>query len=154
MIDVDISIVAGLDPAIFTPSRATEGSAGYDLKVTSDVVVPERGRGFVQVGSGVCMKIQEGYVGLVFPRSSMDAKTNSTLTNCVGVIDSDYIGEIGFRLKAGSMNIQGGSFIPAETPICQIVFVKAEDAKFTVKEQLVLTARGTGGFGSSDKLKK
>lgn len=151
MIDVDISIVDGLDPDVFMPRKATEGSAGYDLKVTSDVVVPERGRGFVQAGSGVKMKIQDGYVGLVFPRSSMDAKTASVLTNCVGVIDSDYIGEIGFRLKAGSLNVPGGSFIPAETPICQIVFVKAEAVNFTVKDNLVVTARGEGGFGSSDK---
>ena len=76
------------------PTYATDGSNGLDFTATAVVITPD----YIEVRTGICMEIPEGYVGLLFPRSSI-TKTNMMLGNSVGVIDSDYRGEISFRFK-------------------------------------------------------
>lgn len=75
-----------------TPVRASEGAAGFDLKAAEDVEVPISGTRIL-VKTGVYVAIPKGYVGLLIPRSSL-SKKGIILTNSVGVIDSDYRGEV------------------------------------------------------------
>ena len=77
------------------PTRGTEGSAGFDLTATSASLgrVSEDSNALFIYGTGLSVEIPPGYVGLLFPRSSV-YRTGTSLCNCVGVIDSDYRGEI------------------------------------------------------------
>ena len=125
------------------PQYAKAGDAGMDL-VATEVV---DGYGFsVTYGTGLAMEIPEGYVGLVFPRSSI-RKYDISLTNCVGVIDSGYRGEIQatFRKEAGipSKRYEVGD------KIAQMIILPYPAIEFMEVEELSNTERGTGGFGST-----
>ena len=127
------------------PQYAKAGDAGMDL-VATEVV---DGYGFsVTYGTGLAMEIPEGYVGLVFPRSSI-RKYDISLTNCVGVIDSGYRGEIQatFRKEAGipSKRYEVGD------KIAQMIILPYPAIEFMEVEELSNTERGTGGFGSTGK---
>lgn len=122
--------------------RATSGSAGFDL-YSMDTVVLTPGCKPRKVNTGVRVQIPEGYVGLVFIRSSVGTKRQVTLANNVGVIDSDYRGPIIVALtNSGKEN----TVIQAGERVAQLVVVPfmkdAEDV-----DQLDKTERGDGGFG-------
>ena len=85
-----------LDNAAVIPSYATNGDAGLDMTAVS-CQIDESGL-FIEYGTGLAVEIPEGYVGLLFPRSSV-SKTTLILANHVGVVDSGYRGEIKFRFK-------------------------------------------------------
>ena len=125
------------------PQYAKAGDAGMDL-VATEVT---DGYGFsVTYGTGLAMEIPEGYVGLVFPRSSI-RKYDLSLTNCVGVIDSGYRGEIQatFRKEAGipSKRYEVGD------KIAQMIIIPYPAIQFIETDQLSDTERGEGGFGST-----
>jgi dUTP pyrophosphatase len=125
------------------PQYAKAGDAGMDL-VATEVI---DGYGFsVTYGTGLAMEIPEGYVGLVFPRSSI-RKYDISLTNCVGVIDSGYRGEIQatFRKEAGipSKRYEVGD------KIAQMIILPYPTIEFVEVDELSDTERGTGGFGST-----
>jgi len=130
------------DP-LCTPEYRTKGSAGADLKVGVDVVLlPNHTQ---VVTTGISLAIPEGFVGLLFPRSGL-ASRGITLSNSVGVIDSDYRGEVKVSLKNTStdpVTLKHGD------RVAQIVFLPATQFPFTHVESLDSTARGTGGFGST-----
>jgi len=125
------------------PQYAKAGDAGMDL-VATEVI---DGYGFsVTYGTGLAMEIPEGFVGLVFPRSSI-RKYDLSLTNCVGVIDSGYRGEIQatFRKEAG---------IPSKRydvgdKIAQMIILPYPSIQFIETDELSDTERGEGGFGST-----
>ena len=125
------------------PQYAKAGDAGMDL-VATEVI---DGYGFsVTYGTGLAMEIPEGFVGLVFPRSSI-RKYELSLTNCVGVIDSGYRGEIQatFRKEAG---------IPSKRydvgdKIAQMIILPYPSIQFIETDELSDTERGEGGFGST-----
>lgn len=77
------------------PKKAHKTDAGFDMVATNVVYDPD---GCATYGTGIAMEIPEGYVGLIFPRSSICRK-DLTLANCVGVIDSGYRGEVSFKFK-------------------------------------------------------
>ena len=85
-----------LDNAAVIPSYATNGDAGLDLTAVSCQI--DQSGLFIEYGTGLAVEIPEGYVGLLFPRSSV-SKTTLILANHVGVVDSGYRGEIKFRFK-------------------------------------------------------
>jgi len=125
------------------PQYAKAGDAGMDL-VATEVI---DGYGFsVTYGTGLAMEIPEGFVGLVFPRSSI-RKYDLSLTNCVGVIDSGYRGEIQatFRKEAGipSKRYEVGD------KIAQIIIIPYPAIQFIETDELSDTERGEGGFGST-----
>ena len=125
------------------PQYAKAGDAGMDL-VATEVI---DGYGFsVTYGTGLAMEIPEGFVGLVFPRSSI-RKYELSLTNCVGVIDSGYRGEIQatFRKEAGipSKRYEVGD------KIAQMIIIPYPAIQFIETDQLSDTERGEGGFGST-----
>lgn len=98
-------------------------------------------------GTGLAFEIPDGHVGLIFPRSSI-YKTNERLANCVGVIDSDYRGEVSFIFDviAGS----GTPYIKGDR-IGQLMIVRLPDIEVQEVEELSDTVRGSGGYGSTGK---
>jgi len=127
------------------PSYAKSGDAGLDLVATS-IVNEEAFQ--ITYGLGIAIEIPEGFVGLVFPRSSI-RKYDLSLTNCVGVIDSGYRGELQatFRKERGvaSKKYEVGD------KICQIMIIPYPPIEFNEVNELSDTERGEGGFGSTGK---
>jgi dUTP pyrophosphatase len=127
------------------PSYAKEGDAGMDLIATS-IIGEEPFQ--ITYGLGIALEIPKGFVGLVFPRSSI-RKTDLSLTNCVGVIDSGYRGELQatFRKERGvaSRKYEVGD------RIAQIMIIPHPDIQFEEANELSDTERGEGGFGSTGK---
>jgi dUTP pyrophosphatase len=125
------------------PKYAKSGDAGLDL-VATEIINKDAFQ--ITYGTGLAMEIPAGYVGLVFPRSSI-RKYDLSLTNCVGVIDSGYRGEIQatFRRHKGvaSTDYEVGD------KIAQIIIVPYPSIEFIETDELSETERGTGGFGSS-----
>jgi dUTP pyrophosphatase len=124
------------------PIYGTEGSAGADLTAHSKTLDPT---GYVEYGTGLKMEIPPGHVGLLYPRSSI-SKTELRMCNSVGVIDSDYRGEIKVRFRwTGSSRLY-----EIGDRICQIMIVPYPKIRYTEVVQLTETVRGGGGFGSTD----
>lgn len=129
------------------PHYATEGSAGLDLTVISDndtIVIPYNSTMLCR--TGLSFEIPKGYVGLIYIRSSVGAKLDLVLSNQVGVIDSDYRGEVMLPLR----NLgRGGRVIESGTRIAQMVITPINQVDIEVVDELSETKRGDGGFGST-----
>jgi dUTP pyrophosphatase len=127
------------------PSYAKPGDAGLDLVATE---VIEQSMHMIKYGTGIAVEIPEGYVGLLFPRSSV-SKTNLSLANSVGVIDSGYRGQI--MCVFNKVNNPMLDSYKVGDKIAQLVLVAAP--QFTINEvtELSNTERGEGGFGSTGK---
>lgn len=126
------------------PQKAHASDAGFDLVATR---VGFEG-GLWVCHCGLAFEIPEGYVGLVFPRSSV-VKTNMRLSNAVGVIDSHYRGEVTARF-----DIAGNSDFPkyqVGERFAQIVFMRLPDVALVESDELSETDRGDGGYGSTGK---
>ena len=132
-----------LDPNAVIPRYASVGDAGMDLYATS--VSPERAP-FVEFGTGLAIEIPEGYVGLIYPRSSI-SKTKYTLANSVGVIDSGYRGEIKLRFRI-EFDLDAVEYKLGDR-IGQIVIMPYPQVQFKEVQELMATGRGDGGFGST-----
>ena len=137
-----------LDVNAVIPTRGTEFSAGWDLTAISKNETKQ----YIEYGTGLALEIPVGKVGLIFPRSSVTNK-DLILKNSVGVIDSDYRGEIKFRfyglntLKNGYYN----SYNIGER-IGQIVFIDLSDIDELIEsEELNPSVRGENGYGSTGK---
>ena len=148
-------LIKKLHPDAVIPSYAKAGDAGMDM-VAIDSTISEDGL-YVEYGTGIAVEVPEGYVGLIFPRSSV-SKTTMILSNHVGVIDSGYRGEIKFRFK--DLNMQqdfDGSWYCDETvyevgnKIGQLVILPYPQIELVEATELSDTDRGEGGFGSSGK---
>lgn len=132
------------------PSYAKPGDAGIDLTaVTQDFERLKNGSAIITYGTGLAFEIPKGYVGLIYPRSSI-SKTAISLTNSVGVIDSGYRGEVifKFRLDANSRPTDGSIYKIGDR-VGQIVVMPYPKVALLEVEELSTTERGTGGFGSS-----
>ena len=131
------------------PHYATDGSAGLDLTVISDedtIVIPYQGTKLCR--TGLSFEIPKGYVGLVYIRSSVGAKLDLVLSTQVGVIDSDYRGEVMLPLR----NLgRGARVIESGTRIAQMVITPILSSNIEVVDELTETKRGNGGFGSTNK---
>lgn len=126
------------------PKKAHSIDAGFDVKSRVDFLVPPQGT--TMIPTGVCVQIPEGYVGLLFPRSSI-SKTPLRMSNSVGVIDAGFTGEIQVPLHNTS-NIEMAR-INQYDRIAQLVIVPCMDFKLEPVDELEDTERGNGGFGST-----
>ena len=130
------------------PSYATVGSAGMDLKANISEPIALKPMERYLFPTGIYIQLPEGYEAQIRPRSGLAAKYGITVTNCIGTIDSDYIGQIFVSL----INLSSETFVvhPGER-IAQMVVAKYE--KVTWNEVAVLdeTERGDGGFGSTGR---
>lgn len=158
-----------LHPDAVIPSYAKTGDAGMDLTAVS-MSVDEYGN--ICYNTGLAFEIPEGYVGLVFPRSSI-FKTNLNLSNSVGVIDSGYRGEVSFKynvihnaapwltflwhkfLKKDPMNVPirtlGFNKYKVGDRVGQIIIMPYPQIEFEEVEELSETERGANGYGSSGR---
>lgn len=134
------------------PTYAKHGDAGMDLTATSKSY-DEHGN--VVYGTGLAFEIPNGYVGLLFPRSS-NTKKDLILGNSVGVIDSGYRGEVVFKFKSTIFNEEamryeyGYSEYSEGDRIGQIIIMPYPQIEFNLVDELSTTDRGIGGFGSTD----
>lgn len=153
------------------PCYATDGSAGMDLTAVSKTT-DEYGN--IVYGTGLSFELPKGYVGLLFPRSS-NSKTQLLLMNHVGVLDSDYRGEVTFKFRPLYHKVHNAFWFQiakklfgrkgelcAETweldsdyevgdRIGQIIIVKHPNIEFVESEELSETERGKGGYGSTGR---
>jgi dUTP pyrophosphatase len=135
-----------LHPAAVIPTYAKEGDAGMDLVATS--IISET-HTQITYGLGVALEIPEGFVGLVFPRSSI-RKTRLQLSNSVGVIDSGYRGELQatFNKITTTLENQKNDYKVGDR-VAQIMIIPHPSIDFQEVEYLSNTQRGEGGFGST-----
>lgn len=130
------------------PTYAKQGDAGMDMVATK--IINET-LDSITYGTDIAMEIPEGFVGLVFPRSSI-RKTHLHLSNSVGVIDSGYRGEIQatFKKVQGISNNTLDNYKVGDR-IMQIMIIPHPTIQFEEVEELNNTERGEGGFGSTGK---
>ena len=155
-----------LSPDAVIPVKAHTTDAGFDLTAISRAV--DR-HGNIVYGTGLAFEIPQGFVGLVFPRSSI-SKVDMSLSNAVGVIDSGYRGEVTAKFKpswqfdlsalpfnAGDVDItsidddSGCNIYRIGDRIAQLIIIPYPEVEFTETETLTTTDRGTGGYGSTGK---
>ena len=131
------------------PFYATEGSAGMDLVAAIDEPIVLKKGSLKLIPTGIAIEIEENNVAaFLYARSGLGIKHGICLSNGVGVIDSDYRGEI----KVGLINLGPEDYTinPGER-IAQMVFSPVLRAEMIKKEELGTTERGEGGFGSTGK---
>lgn len=122
------------------PFKATLGAAAFDCVAHS--IVNNTDTELFEYGLGFAIELPQGYVGLLFPRSS-SANRGNLMANCVGVIDSDYRGEVVAKFKYGKLPYN-------KTEKCaQLVIVKLPNVKLISADTLSETVRGNGGYGST-----
>lgn len=130
-------------PLAVIPKRGTDGAAGFDLTA----VILNVKETTLKYDTGIAVEIPPGYVGLLFPRSSV-CKTGLSLANSVGVIDSDYRGSISFVFYKDVPCI--APYLPGDR-IGQLVIVPIPEVDFVEVEELSETERGKGGYGSTGR---
>ena len=141
--------VKRLDPRVQLPAYQTPGAAAMDLAALLDAPVTIAPRQLASIPTGLAIALPDaGWVALVFARSGLGIKHGIALSNGVGVIDSDYRGE----LKVGLTNLSDEPYtIQPGDRIAQLMVVPVGQAAVHELEELPLTDRGAGGFGSTGK---
>jgi dUTP pyrophosphatase len=135
--------VKKLVPEAVIPSYSKVGDAGMDLTITKEI---ENTSFSVSYGFGIAIEIPKGYVGLVFPRSSV-RNQDLILSNCVGVIDSGYRGELQATFKKTN-GLDSIKYKVGERG-AQIIILPYPTIYMTEVPELSNTERGEGGFGST-----
>ena len=148
---LDVKIMKLVEEAVI-PQYSLEGDAGLDLTATF--------RSYDEFGNvvyhtGIAMEIPKGYVGLLFQRSSV-SKKQQFLTNAVGVIDSNYRGEIMLKFKPtvqahNKVESLFNEMYEVGEKIGQLIILPYPTVNFILSDNLSDTVRGTNGFGSTDK---
>ena len=145
---IDVRI---LDPRMAEqlPAYATPGSAGLDLRACLDAPITLEPNGWQLVGTGIAIHLADAaYAALILPRSGLGHKHGIVLGNLVGLIDSDYQGE----LKVSAWNRSDVPFVlqPMER-LAQLVIVPVVQARFNIVDEFPPSERGEGGYGSTGK---
>lgn len=142
-----------LDPrigdALPLPTYATSGSAGIDLRALLDEPLNLAPGATELIGTGLAIHIGDPQLAaVILPRSGLGHKHGVVLGNLVGLIDSDYQGEL--MVSCWNRGAQPFTISPGER-IAQLVFVPVVQAKFEVVEEFAASERGAGGFGHTGK---
>ena len=150
MLPVELRILdKRLGDSIELPTRATEGSAGLDLRAClKEPLALEPGQSEL-IPAGFAIHIEDpGYAALILPRSGLGHKHGIVLGNLVGLIDSDYQGEI----MISCWN-RGHEVFTVEVGerIAQLIVVPVQQVDFKIVDEFLQSARGAGGFGHSGK---
>ena len=140
--DAPLVVPVLLDAGGALPAYASAGAAGADLRASEALEIAAGSR--AAVATGVRLEIPPGHVGLVWPRSGLAVRHG--IDTLAGVIDSDYRGE----LKVVLVNHGDEPFrIAPGDRVAQLLVQRVERVRFTATEQVAVTARGSGGFGST-----
>lgn len=139
-----------LHPDVKTPISATDGACGWDLYAygNEELLFPQYMATPIKYHTGLSVEIPKGYVGLLLSRSSI-YRTGKILANGVGVIDSDFRGEICFIFQPAQYH--GDKTYKHDDRIGQLVIIPCPDVELVEVEELSETERGSGGFGSTGK---
>lgn len=135
-----------LDSRAVIPSYAKPGDAGLDMTAIDKKYVQTEGTQFYEYDLGLSVEIPEGYVGLLFPRSSI-SRTNLALSNAVGVLDSGFRGRLTARFRIAG---DGQSYKVGDR-IVQLVILPYPKIEPEEVQELTETERGFGGYGSTGK---
>ena len=131
------------------PAYATPGSAGLDLRACLDAPITLEPNGWQLVGTGIAIHLADpGFAALILPRSGLGHKHGIVLGNLVGLIDSDYQGEL--KISAWNRSDTAFTLQPMER-LAQLVIVPVVQAQFNVVGEFPLSQRGEGGYGSTGK---
>ena len=131
------------------PAYATAGSAGLDLRACLDAPLELAPNAWQLVPTGIAMFIRDpGYAALILPRSGLGHKHGIVLGNLVGLIDSDYQGQL--MVSAWNRSAVPFTLAPMER-LAQLVIVPVVQAQFNVVTEFEATERGEGGYGSTGK---
>jgi len=133
-----------IDKNATTPSYAKLGDAGLDMTATSVT----RTQKYIEYGTGIVIEIPIGFVGLLFPRSSVTNKT-LMLKNCVGIIDSIYRGEVKLRFLNTSKKVSEIEEYAIGDKCGQLIILPYPQIRMIESEELSDTERGDFGFGST-----
>lgn len=139
-----------LHPEAVMPTYAKNGDAGLDLTAISRKYVSfakYTSDDYWEYETGIAVEIPEGYVGLIFPRSSI-FKKDLILTNHVGVIDSSFRGDIKFKFRNYDREFQGTIYEKGDR-IGQLLIIPYPQIELDEVQELSESERGTGGYGSS-----
>lgn len=150
MNSVDYTIVdPRIGDTIALPEYASAGSAGLDLRACVEQTLTLQPGATELLPTGLCIHIADpGYAGLILPRSGLGHKHGIVLGNLVGLIDSDYQGQ----LFVSCWNRSSKAFdIEVGTRIAQLVIVPVAQVSFNRVESFDVSSRGDGGFGSTGK---
>ncbi|MDP9295450.1 MAG: dUTP diphosphatase [Actinomycetota bacterium] len=134
-----------LGPDAVLPRRAREGDAGLDLSSAAEVDVAPGHRAMVPTELAVA--IPEGHAGLVLPRSGLASRSGLTLANAPGLIDAGYRGEIVCAMV--NLDRSETAHIGLGDRIAQLVIVRVPSSEPVWAEELPVSERGEGGFGST-----
>ncbi len=132
------------------PVKASEGASAYDLVCSESVWLHEKG--VYTVKTGVSLEIPSDLCGVILPRSSLHMRGLS-LANTIGLIDSDYRGEILLKLHFDGCNFDHPGLpvsLKKGTRLAQIVFLSTPHTTIKILDRLSETMRGSGGFGSTE----
>ena len=129
------------------PSYSTPGSAGMDLRACLDESLDLAPAETSLIPTGVAIFVADpGYAALILPRSGLGHKHGIVLGNLVGLIDSDYQGEL--MISAWNRGSSNFTIEPGDR-IAQLIVVPVQQVEFSIVSEFLSTERGTGGFGSS-----
>lgn len=133
-----------LEPEAIIPTKGSDAAAGVDLYAPRALVIHPGSNGVIN--TGLAIEIPDGYFGAIFARSGMATRKGLRPANCVGVIDSDYRGEIIVVLHNDTDIIRP---VQEGDRIAQLVILPYEKIEFSEVEELTNTKRADGGFGST-----
>lgn len=130
------------------PTRGSSNAAGYDLYAATSYNIEIQPHTTVKIGTGLSFELPQGTFAAIFPRSGIATKRGLRPANCVGVVDSDYRGEVIVALHNDTDEVQ--SIEPGER-IAQMILLPFISMDFNEVNELSDTARGEGGFGDSGR---
>ena len=148
MMQIDVKV---LDPRMSgqLPAYATSGSAGLDLRACLDAPLTLAPNAWQLVPTGLAIHLADpGYAAMILPRSGLGHKHGIVLGNLVGLIDSDYQGQL--MVSAWNRSPTPYTIAPMER-IAQLVVVPVQQASFRVVQEFPPSARGEGGYGSTGR---
>ncbi|MBQ8533829.1 MAG: dUTP diphosphatase [Clostridia bacterium] len=135
-----------LNEKAHSPKRATEGAAGADLYAITQGSITIKPHTTCMIHTGIALEIPEGMCGLIFARSGLASKKGLAPANKVGLIDSDYRGEI---MVALHNHTDEDRVIDDGERVAQLVIMPYVAAEYSLCDSLSDTDRGEGGFGST-----
>lgn len=136
--------VKKLNDGASLPKRGSKSAAGFDLYALNSETI-DKGQTVI-IHTGLALEIPEGYFGAIYARSGLATKKGLRPANCVGVIDSDYRGEVMVALHNDSGEIKE---VERGERVAQLVVQKFEELIFSECDELGTTKRGEDGFGST-----
>lgn len=138
-------------PGARLPTYGTAGAACFDLYAVMDYPVEVYSGTSITVNTGMAFEIPEGFVMLVYSRSGHGFNSDVRLSNCVGVIDSDYRGEIKVKVRRDGNDWIDPFVVNHGDRIAQAMVIPVQQVQFEQVDELSDTERGEGGMGSTGK---